>query len=70
MASTSFSIGISDKLGLPNYPFGAAGDVFKVKKNNAHITTPTISATYGTSNCATITGGDDFTFWIRKTAPA
>jgi len=59
------SVGISDKLGLSN-PIYATGDVYKVKKNNADIAVPTVDVTNGTVDCATITGGDDFTIYYRS----
>lgn len=64
-AGAFYLIGVSDKLGLPNYPFNAGADVFKVKKNINNIAIPTVNATYGTVDCAVITDDDDWTFWYR-----
>lgn len=63
--SGTFIVGYTDVLGLPNYPFAATPNVFKIKKNNTDITVPTVNTTYGTVDCATISGGDDFTFWYK-----
>jgi hypothetical protein len=70
-AGSTFSMGISDKFGLPNYPFGATTDVFKVKKNNAAVAYAGIGGqvdiTYGTYNNPTpAIVGDDMTFWVRN----
>jgi parallel beta-helix repeat protein len=59
------AIGISDKLGLSNIIY-ASGDVYKVKKNNADATVGTVNTTYGTVDCANITGGDDFTIYYKS----
>jgi len=59
------SVGISDKLGLSNLIY-ATGDVYKIKKNNADISVPTVDVTNGTVDCATITGGDNFTIYYRS----
>jgi hypothetical protein len=57
--------GISDKLGLSNVIY-ATGDVYKVKKNNADIAVGAVDVTNGTVDCATITGGDDFTIYYKS----
>ena len=59
------AVGMSDKLGLSNVIY-ETGDVYKAKKNNADITVGTVNVTNGTVDCATITGGDDFTIYYRS----
>ena len=61
----TISVGFSDKLGLSNVIY-EAGDVYKVKKNNADTSIGTVNTTYGTVDCSTITGGDDFTIWYKS----
>jgi len=64
-ADDTVSVGISDKLGLSNIIY-ESGDVYKVKKNNADATIGTVNITYGTVDCATISGGDDFTIYYKS----
>ena len=63
--SDTMDIGITDVLGLSNKIY-ATEDVFKIKKNNADATIGTVNPTYGTVDCSTITGGDDFTIWYKS----
>lgn len=67
-AGDTVSIGTSDKLGLKNSVYISL-DVFKVKKNNAHMDSDdyTIDTTYNTIDLAPIGGGDDYTIWYRST---
>ena len=62
-------IGFNDALGLPNYPFKATTDVFKIKRgaiSPGSLVGWTIGITYGTAlPGAAITTNDDFTFWYR-----
>lgn len=66
----NYKVGWNDTLGLPNYPWQASTDLFKLKKGTADVptTTFTINATYGTikiDDYAVIALGDDYTFWYR-----
>lgn len=63
--TATVEVGTTTKLGLPNYPFNATGDVFKQKRNNANESVGSVSATYGTVDVTSVTGGDDFTWWVR-----
>ena len=64
-ATENVAFGISDKLGLSNLVTESA-DVYKVKKNNADVTVGTVDEDNDTVDCATITGGDDFTIWFKS----
>ena len=64
----TLSIGIGSKFGLPNYPFNATGDVFKITLNtrDENLTNWTVNTTYGTAvRDVAIVGGEDVTFWYR-----
>jgi hypothetical protein len=70
-ASTTprYSFGWGDRIGLPNGPLGAAGDVKKAAKNGAKIAVAgyTINTTYATfTPVDAVVGGDDFVFFIRS----
>jgi peptidoglycan/xylan/chitin deacetylase (PgdA/CDA1 family) len=65
-ANWQFTVGISDKLGLSK-PIVKNTDVYKVKVNTADATVGTVSAVYGTVDCATITDGDDITISYKAT---
>lgn len=62
-----YSVGIDEKIGLPNYPFEKQGDVFKVKKSKADVAVGTVAPAYGTVDLSGtgIALDDDFTFWYR-----
>ena len=64
-ATESVAFGISDKLGLSNLVTESA-DVYKMKKNNADATVGTVDEDNDTVDCATITGGDDFTVYYKS----
>lgn len=68
-ASDTMDIGIGSKVGLASHIM-VTTDVFKVKKNNAHVAAAgyTAETTYDTVDLSTggaISGGDDFTIWYR-----
>ena len=67
--STGFhvcSIGISDLLGLPNYPFNTETDVFKVVNNGRDQVTYSVIPEYGIVNLTgQIQGLDDLVFFYR-----
>lgn len=68
-AGDTMDIGIGSKVGLANAII-ATSDVYKIKKNNAHMDSGdyTVEATYHTVDLSTggaITGGDDFTIWYK-----
>jgi len=65
----TMDIGIGSKVGLANAII-ATSDVFKIKKNNAHMDSGdyTVEATYHTVDLSTggaIVGGDDFAIWYK-----
>lgn len=61
----TLDVGIADKLGLSNIIY-AAGDVFKVKENNADYTNFTVDATYHTVSIDGVIGAaSDYTIWYR-----
>jgi len=59
------TVGTSDKVGLKN-PIYSSLDVFKIKKNNADMTIPTVDPDYATVDLDAIGGGDDYTIWYRS----
>jgi len=68
----TLSIGFTNSMGLPNYPFNSTGDVFKIKLGTLSpegIAGWTINKTYGTAlPDVAIQVGDDYTFWYRPYA--
>ena len=61
----TLSVGWNDVVGLSNR-ITATTDVYKVKKANANLTIPTVSATNGTVDLSTISDGDDFTIFYKS----
>ena len=61
-----YSLGWVDEFGLPNYPFNAAGDVFKVSVGGFDSTGYGVNTTYGVVDATGIIGiGTQITFWYR-----
>ena len=63
-----YHVGFGEKLGLPNYPFNATSDVFKMKIGTADqvIALWAINITYGTvASPIAVSDGNDYTFWYR-----
>jgi len=68
-AGDVLDVGIGSKLGLSNVIY-ETGDVYKVKKNNAHYSSAnyTVNTTYDTVDVSTggaIAGGEDFTIFYK-----
>ena len=68
-AGDTVDIGVGSIIGLANN-IDAAGDVFKVKKNNADLaaadyTAEAVNDTVDVSTGGAIVGGDDFTIWYK-----
>ena len=59
------SLGIADKLGLSGRIF-SSGDVYKVQKNDADISTGPVDIPNGTIDFAPVKTGDRFAVWYRS----
>jgi hypothetical protein len=63
-AGSTVSVGTGDKLGLSNALHGQNG-VYKVRRNTADISIPSVDTTNSTVNMATITVNDSITIWYK-----